>query len=202
MSASYLVDLYNTTYMGTSLHTPNQGGVGSSGQFCGLSGVQVGSIVDMIHANSFTNLVVTGVDGLISGPLQVAVQTSDTTVSGDFTDPTSGMVAAAPDATNPFPTAFRSGGMIWLNSGGGAGASGGLFGLFASGQAIASGFAVAAGFLRPHRYARALFISGSAAAPANQYVGILNVSFFAQQKTTGSGGGYYTTSGIGGPVVI
>ena len=201
--ASYLVDLGNTTYLGTSLHTPNQGGVGSSGQFCGLSGVQVGDIVDMINANSFTNLLVTGVDGLISGPLQIAVQTSDTTTSGDFTDPTSGMAPNGTNIANPLPTAFQSGGMIWLNSGGGpAAARGGLFGAFTSGQAIASGFAVAAGFLRPHRYARAIFISGSAAAPANEYVGILTVGFCAQLKTTGSGGGYFTTSGIGAPVVI
>ena len=172
-------------------------GPSSSGQACGLSGVVVGMSVDLLNCDTFTNLLICGVDVVPqSGPLLVGVQTSDTDVSGNFTDPTSGM---SPQLANwPFPTVFQSGGMVVLNSGG----TGGTFTTFRSGHAIASGFFEAAGFLRPHRYARALFVSGTAGAGGNQYVGALQVGFVGQQQTTGSGGGFYTTSGIGAPPTV
>jgi len=202
LSDSLTVDLGQTCLMQDSLAVASLGGIAitsPSGLVNGLSGVIVGMTVDMIHANTFTNMFIGGAAVLISGPLQVGVQTSDTDISGNFTDPTSGMT---PGGDNPFPTVFRSGGIVWLNSGGGAGSSGGTFGLFTSGHAIASGFMEAAGFLRPHRYARALFISGAGAAPANQYVGQLQVGFIANYKTTGSGGGFAYGPSSGGAVNV
>ncbi len=194
--ASFLVDLGQTCLIQDSLVVgPVGAGVSPSGQAAGLSGVVVGMSVDMIDANTFTNLFIGGVSVVpTSGPLIVGVQTSDTDVSGNFTDPTSGMASG----NWPFPTAFISGGFVVFNSGG----TGGTFHTFRSGHAIASGFMEAAGFLRPHRYARALFVSGTAGAGGNQYVGQLQVGFVAELRTTGSGGGFAYAPGSGGPVVV
>ena len=197
--ASFLVDLGQTCLIQDSLVVgPVGAGVSPSGQAAGLSGVVVGMSVDMIDANTFTNLFIGGV-GVVptSGPLIIGVQTSDTDVSGNFTDPTSGQTGTL-SGSWPFPTAFQSGGMVVLNSGG----TGGTFHTFRSGHAIASGFMEAAGFLRPHRYVRALFISGTAGAGGNQYVGQLQVGFIAELRTTGSGGGFDYKPGSGGAVVV
>lgn len=198
--ASFLVDLGQTCLLGDSLAVNSLGGIAvtsPSGYVNGLSGVIVGMSVDMIDANTFTNLFIGGVSVVpASGPLIVGVQTSDTDISGNFTDPTSGQ---SPGLANwPFPTAFQSGGMIVFNSGG----TGGTFHTFRSGHAIASGFMEAAGFLRPHRYARAIFISGTAGAGGNEYVGQLQVGFIAELRTTGSGGGFDYKPGSGGAVVV
>lgn len=197
MSAGLVVDLGNTTQQAPSLPlsfaAAPAGQTGEpSGALCGLSGVQVGAIVDMLHADTFTNLYICGRDYLISGQLFVGVQTSDSTASGTFTDPTSGLAQ--------LPTVFQSGGIVWLNSGGGAGASGGLFGPFTSGQAIASGFHVTAGFQRPGRYVRAIFVSG-AGGSGNQFVGRIEVGFVGQFRTTGSGGGFTFSPQTGGDVI-
>ena len=130
MSASYLVDLGHTTQADLSIASSQLSGVWPG------SGAIVGTFIDMLHANSFTNLVV-NTNFSNSGQVRILVQTSDTTASGNFTDPTSGLAA--------FPTDFVSGGLFVINSGGGPALSGDIF---------------AAGFQRPHRYVRALALSG------------------------------------------
>ncbi len=176
MSANYVVDLGNTTVsLGSQI----------GGSLFPGSGANIGNICDMINANTFTNLVVGTISQFTSGQLRLLVQTSDTTNSGDFTDPTSGLAA--------FPTVFTSGGMATLNSGGGA--NGGTFGLGVSGQFVQSGVIVFAGFQRPHRYVRSLALSGDIGRWDS------SVGFVAQLKTTGSGGGY-TPSPTSGPVNV
>ncbi len=172
MSANYVVDLYGTCFMQYTL---------VSTALFPASGAIIGEVVDLNEANSFTNLLVVGrpVAAGISGQLRIQVQTADTILSGDFTDPTSGLAA--------FPTVFESGGIVRLNSGG---LGEGLFGAGVSGQFIRSGFVVTAAFQRPHRYARANVISG------DFFFGLYHSSFVAQRKTTGSGGGSWGTSGF------
>ncbi|MCC6425107.1 MAG: hypothetical protein IT447_16660 [Phycisphaerales bacterium] len=164
MSASYLVDLGGTSNLnyvgGTSIAPAN--GVGSTP----ASGVIIGQPVDLLFANTFCNLLVVG--GVSqSGSFQVAVQTSDSTASGSFTDPTSGMPSAA------FPTSFLSGGISIVNSGASV-----------SGSPFNSGINWAAGFQRPGRYARAVILSGNL-TNAPVWVG-----FVSQMKVTGSGAGF------------
>lgn len=168
MSASLLVDLYNTTSQDVSIvGTPVQSGA----IVTPCSGAVVGAGVDMIDANTYCNLFVTGYTA--SGQLRVQVQTAASDVSGNYTDPTSGLAA--------FPGAFVSGGILWINSGG---TGGGIFQAWASGQqAVASGFFAAQGFQRPARFARAVLLSGDFAT------GPITVGFISQLKTTGSGGG-------------
>jgi hypothetical protein len=144
------------------------------------SGEIVGGIVDMLHANNYTNLFVVG--GPSSGLVSIQVQVSDSTTSGSFVDPTSGLAA--------FPGAFQSGGILIVNSG--LWASGNPLGapinnapLFCSG-----GIEVEA-FQRTARYVRARVLSGgSFDAP-------LSASFIAQLKTTGSGAGFSYSPGSG-----
>lgn len=164
MSASYLVDLYHHTQMVPSITQANLSGSWNS------SGVIVGNTVDMLHAHGFTNLlVVTGPSP--SGQLRVSVQTSDSTASGTFTDPTSGLV--------DFPTDFKSGGILWINSGG---------------ANFLSGSCIAAGFQRPHRYVRALSLSGGL------FEGGFSASFVEQLHNTAVSGfagfSYSPTSGV------
>lgn len=179
VSANLIVDLGNTAYMYPGHPTVT---------VFPASGAEIGNVLDMIEADTFTNLLLVGKPAINSGQLRVAVQTSDdgrdiSLSSGSFTDPTSGM-----DLTNrPFPTAFESGGILRLNSGG---LGTGLFGAGTSGQYIRSGFIVAGAFQRPHRYVRANLISG------DFYFGTFFSAFVGQKHITGSGGGYWTTSGI------
>ena len=174
MSANLIVDIGNTCYAYRSLVT--------TAAFW-QSGIIVGDVVDMLHANTFTNLALFGAltgNNPNSGQIRVGVQTADTTNSGDFTDPTSGMAA--------FPTVFESGGIVRLNSGSVGVPAGqqGTFGAFISGHAIQSGFTEFAGFQRPGRYARIISVSG----PLDFYQGPLILAFVSQLKTTGSGGGF------------
>lgn len=171
MSANLVVDIGGTCVTLPSL--PGGAALSPSGQFCGLSGQLVGDIVDLLNANTFTNVYVHGQQiGVGSGPLLIGIQTSDSTASGSFTDPTSGLPPGA------MPTAFSSGGWLIVGSGGG------VLSAQVSGQNVNSGFCAAAGFLMPHRYARLLIGSGST------YIGPVAGSFIKQQKTTGSGGGF------------
>ena len=180
-SANLVVDLGNTCYMQPTIGI---GGAGS-GLIYAASGAVVGAIADMINADTYCNLVAVGNAVFTSGQLRFQVQTADAATSGSFTDPMSGMAAA------DLPTAFSSGGILWINSGGTGGSSGGLFGGFVSGQAIQSGFALAAAFQRVGRYARAIVMSG------DFYAGTLTASFISQLKTTGSGGGFAFSPGSG-----
>lgn len=162
MSASLVVDLGNTVSFQPSIVPAN--GVGSSP----ASGVIVGVPVDLQHNNTLCNLVVTaGVS--LSGTFRVAVQTSPDTTSGNFTDPTSGL--------SQMPTSFLSGGILLCNSGQSTG--------------FISGLAQAAGFQRPHRYARAVVL-GSDQNNAPVWAG-----FISQARATGSGGGFSYSPGSG-----
>lgn len=173
MSANYIVDL-----------GPCIGFNPTAGSFFPASGANISNIVDLINFNSYTNLTIIGAAQFPSGQMRIAVQTSDSTTSGSFTDPTSGLAA--------FPTVFQSGGLVILNSGGGTTATaaaagfqqGGVFGAFVSGQSIFSGAQAFAGFQRPHRYARVVVLSGDFL----QFNG--GIGFICQPKTTGSGGGF------------
>jgi hypothetical protein len=166
MSANLLVDLGNTCQQGVTIAPAN--GVGSSP----ASGVMIGTPVDLANANTFCNLQVTGGVSL-SGSFRLAVQTSPSLNSGEFTDPTSGLAQ--------LPTSFLSGGVMVCNSGAGV-----------SGSPFASGLAQSAAFQRPHRYARAIALSG------DQYNAPFCAQFVSQLRTTGSGAGFTfsPTSGV------
>ena len=172
MSSSLLVDLGNTCQLAQSITT--------SGAFA-ASGALIGNIHNMQNANTFCNVMIAGLPNVGSGQLRIAVQTANATTSGSFTDPTSGLAA--------LPTSFSSGGIIILNSGA---LLGGVLSTAASGQHIASGFAVSAGFQRPGVYVRANVLSG------DFYNGPLSVTFVSQKRVTSSGGGYTPnpTSGV------
>jgi hypothetical protein len=133
----------------------------------------------MLNSDTFCNLQVTG--NTQSGQLRIQIQTSDTDVSGLYTDPTSGLAQ--------LPTVFASGGILWLNSGG---TGGGTLGAFISGHSMYSGFCESAAFQRPQRFVRAIMMSG------DWFGGPLQANFLSQYKTTGSGGGYSPspTSGL------
>lgn len=183
MSANLVVDLGNTT-----LQYP----MAFAGPGFTASGAIIGIPVDMIHANTFTSLMISAKSTTNSGQLRVIVQTQDTDpATGTWLDPTSGLAQ--------MPTVFESGGVVRLNSGGGtvvdaapaAFVQGGTFGAVVSGQCLFSGCLVFAGFQRPHRYARALALSG------DFFTGQLSFAFVAQAKTTGSGGGFTYSPGSG-----
>jgi len=173
--ASLLVDVGNT--------------VDHPGSFASLSGATAvaGTPVDMMHADTYTGLWVAAAGGL-SGVLPIFIQTSPDTVSGNFTDPTSGL------ALSVFPIGNRiaSGGLFYANSG-----------LYASGNQspsnnkldnapiLCSGGIVFASFQRPHRYARLCF-SGLALGAE-----IITAGFIGQKRVTGSGGGFSLSPGSG-----
>lgn len=207
MSAFLAGDLGGTVISYPSLQTLS----GSSSPGSGSLGYgdTVGKSVDLNHADTICNLNVVGLAVTnLSGQVRIGVQCSDSDVSGNYTDPTSGL--------QTFPSWFASGGIIWLNSGGVLGGTiqgaiagsppslnMGVPGLPAgftqansgspnSGYAIASGFNVFASFQRTGRFARAFVVSGDLG-----YLGPLTVSFVSQLRTTGSGGGmtYSPSSG-------
>jgi hypothetical protein len=155
------------------------------------SGGIVGQSVDLLHSDTFCNVMVAGQPTTTSGQLRIAVQTSDSDVSGTYTDPTSGL--------NQLPTYFSSGGILIMNSGGllgsvlgQVGGGGAASGVPNSGYAIQSGFVQFAAFQRLGRFARAVALSG------DFYVGTLNVAFISQYRTTGSGGGFSFQPSSGG----
>lgn len=160
MSANLLVDLANTSLPSTS-GNPNlsigpANGVGGSP----ASGIIIGQIVDLRYADTYCNIVV-GAGPSISGQFKLAVQTSDATTSGSFTDPTSGLPV--------FPGAMQSGGVFIFNSG--------------NTQMNSGGFGFGA-FVRPHRYARINCLSG------DQFNAPIIAGFVSQLRTVGSGGGF------------
>lgn len=177
LSANTVVDIGNTCQFQMSI----VGNVQSGGPPSPCSGAVIGLSCDMIHSDTYCNLVVVGASS--SGQLRVQVQCSDTDTSGTYTDPTSGLAS--------FPGAFTSGGLLFINSGG---AGNGLLGPFTSGQAIASGFGQAQAFQRTGRFTRANLLSGDFGAG-------VSVGFISQYKTTGSGGGF-TWSPQSGPATV
>lgn len=153
--ASNLTDLAGTCQFGLSLPTTNQ--LSGGGVFA-LSGAAVGNVVDMLHANSYTNVVVTLGPTTSGGPVTLQVQTSDTATSGTFSDPTSG------HPTGAYPMGLSSGGLFILTSG------------LVGGSGLVTGFA----FQRDGRYARVNLLSGLAA-------GEVSATLVAQRKLTTSG---------------
>lgn len=171
MSANLVVDLFNTCQTAVSL--PGGIVVSPSGFIAGLSGRAVGDVVDMINSDTYCNVFVAG-RSVTSGPLRVGIQTSDSTLSGTFTDPTSGLVQ--------MPTNFSSGGWLIIGQ---SGTNPGILnaGDGVSGQFLLSGFMTGGAFLRPHRYARLILGSGF-------YDGDIQAGFISNNRTTGSGGGF------------
>jgi hypothetical protein len=151
------------------------------------SDTNVGSIADLLHANTHTQVWVAG--GALSGPLPVFIQTSDVTTSGDFTDPTSGL----PVANFPLYGFVVSGGIFYANSGLWGSGNSSPQGLLNSGPLLCSGGIVFASFQRPHRYARLIITSGNASIGA--FIGM--AGFIGSKKTTGSGGGFTYAPGSG-----
>lgn len=179
MSASYSVDLGFTLDTRPSLPSASVAAdagiaITSGGCYSSLSGVIVGDIADLGNDNTYCNVYVAG-RSLGSGPLLIGVQTSDSTTSGTFTDPTSGL--------QDMPTSFRSGGYLIIGSGAWASASdpGGIFGSGVSGQMALSGFLAFGAFQRVGRYARLLTGSGFMDVAAFQ------AGFATQRRTVGSG---------------
>lgn len=177
MSANLIVDLGGTAEFVPSI---TLGAVAGSGIAYAASGAIIGQSCDLINGNTACNVAVAGCPLFTSGQLRIQVQTSDTDVSGSYTDPTSGLAQ--------LPGVFNSGGIIILNSGGlGSGTIGGG----TSGQNMQSGFSIFTYFQRPTRYARANMLSG------DFYGGTLFAGFVTQLKTTGSGGGTSQQPGSG-----
>lgn len=171
MSANLVVDLAATVDRRVSV------AIGSGASFT------VGEIVDLMHANTYTNLFAAGAAG--SGVIEVRVQTSDSTASGTFTDPTSGLPSDA------LPSKCASGGVFFFNSGLAVSGSMSLSAPVNNAPVFCSGGIDFGAFLRPHRYAR--LITNSGVFPNNFTAG-----FVVQKKTIGSGAGftYSPTSGV------
>lgn len=151
MAASLIVDLGPA-----AVHLPSINVVNAFP----CSGAVIGDVVDMKEANTFTNMYF--VHSITqSGLLRLAIQTSDATTSGSFTDPTSGLAR--------FPTNIQSGGLVWINSGT---------------TTLKSGDLDFVGFQRPHRYARVIALSG------DFFQAVLGAGFVGQRRTTISGAGF------------
>lgn len=184
--ASYLVDLGQTTDFRASV-------VSLSGQ-----STAVGDIVDLLHANTLTQVWLTAT--AVSGPLPVLIQTSDATTSGTFTDPTSGLFTTASVGSQQFTIGMASGGIFWANSGLYLSGISSPASKLDGGALLCSGGIVFAAFQRPHRYARLIVTSGNATIGN----AILAAGFLAQKKLTGSSGtagGYSYSPGSGTPSV-
>ncbi len=168
MSANLVVDLGSTVDRRVSV------AVGSG------SDLTVGQIVDFLGANTFCNVFVAA--GAGSGVIEVRLQTSDSTASGTFTDPTSGLAA--------FPTYIASGGIFFANSGLAVSGYSSLAAPANNAPVFCSGGIEFGAFQRPHRYARLLYNSGV-------FPNYLTAGFISQKKFVGSGFGftYNPTSG-------
>lgn len=174
MSANLVVDLRNTTERYVSLAV-------TSG-----TDTTIGGIVDLLNANTWCNVFVTGRN---SGPLPIFIQTSPTTNSGDFTDPTSGL----PAGYFPVNGAIVSGGIFWANSGLYASGNQSPAAVVDSAPLFCSGGTDYAAFQRPNRYARLVCTSGNASLAGVPF----EAGFISQKKTTGSGGGFSYSPGSG-----
>ena len=163
MSANLIVDIGSTCISATSI------GSNASVDETPASGVIIGAIVDLLHANTRTQIMAAGGGPATSGQFRVQVQESDGTTSGSFTDPTSGLAK--------FPDHLHSGGIMIVNSGG----------TFTSGV----GGVQFGAFLRNKRYVRANVLGD------DEFNGPVNVGFVAQRKQTGSGGGFVYSPGSG-----
>lgn len=181
--------------MGAGLVIDLNGQVDRFPSICNVSGgaaVVVGQIVDLANADTYCNVYLAAGGG-ISGVIPLTVQTSDSTTSGSFTVPQSGLAAAPQSITGE---GFTLSGVWWGNSG-----------LYASGNispfnsvvdnapALCSGGIQFASFQRNARYARLVAFSG------NDY-SIYNAGFISQKRTAGSGYGYTWNPQSGGSINV
>ena len=141
-----------------------------------LSGdaVVVGGIVDLLGANTFCNVWAAGRG---SGPAQFLIQTSDSTTSGSFTDPTSGLAQ--------MPVNVTSGGVFTVNSGLAVSGWSSPAAPVNNAPMFCSGGIQWGAFQRPQRYARLVLLSGIAMTNLLPTGG-----FLSNKKVTGSGGGF------------
>lgn len=160
MSANLLVDAGATCDYRTSVM------VGSG------SNLIVGEIVDLNNANTYCNVFCAGGVGGGSGAIEIRIQTSQSTASGSFTDPTSGLTQ--------FPSFVSSGGIFWCNSGLYSSGNSSLSAPVNNAPLFCSGGIMFGAFQRDYRYARLLVNSGP-------YPGAITAGFISQKRTTGSG---------------
>jgi hypothetical protein len=172
VSANLVVDLGSTVDRRVSV------AVGSG------ANLVVGEIVDFLGANTYCNVFVAGAAG--SGVIEVRLQTSDSTASGTFTDPTSGLAA--------LPTYVASGGAIFVNSGLAVSGFSSMCAPVASAPVFCSGGIEFGAFQRPHRYARLILNSGV-------FPNALTAGFISNKKFVGSGAGF-TFSPTSGTVSV
>ena len=165
MSANLIVDIAGGADYQTSIT------IGSG------SDTTIGRVVDMLGANTYCNVFVAGGVAGGSGQVQIQIQTAETTASGDFTDPTSGLVAGE------FPVNVVSGGNVWANSGLWNSGYSSITAPVNSAPQFCSGGIHFAAFQRPNRYARLINVSGT-------YPGAITAGFVSNKKVTGSGGGF------------
>ncbi len=185
MSATTIVDLNNSTVSQPSLNSFAQPSLASGAAYISpASGAVIGLTVDLINAGNTCNIYAMGCPAFGSGQLQIQVQCSDSTASGTFTDPTSGLPQ--------MPSILSSGGILILNSGG---LLNGVVGTAQSGNYILSGFDQFAFFQRPQRYARLNVVTG------DFFCGVLQAGFISQSLVTGSGAGF-TLSPTSGAVNV
>lgn len=218
-SANTIVDIGGTAQFVPSLSavTPVV-----SGAVLGLSGVVIGQWVDMSNSDTFCNVYVAA--GACSGPILIQVQcapgpndipytnafsgnifSGGAPLSGNFTDPTSGLAQ--------LPTWFSSGGILIVNSGlytnpGQLGASGQLVNNYSQGTLpfgpnpiqnsmggnafvgsgaipeFASGGIAFAAFQRPFQYVRLNLLSGATTTT------FVQAGLLSNKMTTSSGGGF------------
>ncbi len=166
MSANLVIDLRNTCDYRPSVS------VGSG------SDLTVGAIVDLLHANTLTNVYVAG--GAGSGAIELRIQTSDSTLSGTFTDPTSGF---QPAGVFPITESIVSGGILFANSGLWVSGNTSLSAPVVNAPLFASGGVQFGAFQRPHRYARLIWNSGP-------FPNFATAGFIGNKRTTSSGGGF------------
>lgn len=186
-------------------------------------GVIVGLPIDLKNSDTLCNVFVAAGAGSGPVGVQVQTSDvasgfiasgAGLPTSGSFTDPTSGLSGLSVGLLN-------SGGILWINSGlvtfprqalpplsgqqgaypvgmhpiynaqgaGGFNASSGSAPVFGSGGGVAFG-----SFLRPHRFARLVMMSGASLLGAPTLI----AGFVTNLKTTGSGGGFdfRPTSGV------
>ena len=156
MSASLVVDLGNTTLHQVTI-VPEYQPV--------ASGAVVGRGVDMLHADTLTNVFIAH-GNILSGRADYAFQESDTDVSGNY----------AAINVNSGESWWMSGGRTTINSSGV-----GMSGTGRVSGAIPMGF-----FQRQRRYVRAIQEAlGAIGSDAEVGVGVV-----AQLLQTGSGGGF------------
>ena len=168
MSANLVIDLPQTTNFFPSIN--NVSG----------SNVAVGAIVDLLNSDAYCNVFIVAGGG-ISGVIPVTVQTSDSTASGSFTVPMSGLAQAPQSITGQ---GFTLSGVFWANSGLYASGNQSPFnGLVDGAPAFCSGGIQFATFQRNTRYARLVTFSGNEGS-------IYTAGFISQKLETGSGYGF------------